>query len=418
LNPHRGEAVVQNTIVTSDRTRQYTYPVNAAAGYDVVVKVTRNDGCVSTANARIRVSGGLTSAVSSYDAGDICIGRTDVITVGGSVGGEPSVITVEPEPYSIVANAGQGVRTFIPDGFACDTRCYTSSATFNDFVEGSKVTSGEDIVYLKINMEHTFIGDMQIKLKCPEDENHVVREMIILQDYLNTDSHNTNPLDPSVYDNGLDDDSYTWLYRDPVTNRLSKLYFGEPNTSDGTGSSICTESSNPAGVGYDYCWTNTATTYVYEAQNHEEVGSYHRVKASNMNGLIQTYKPWQPFDNLIGCPLNGTWEISVCDGFAIDNGYVFNWELSLKKEFTPAPWNYVVYVDSLRVTVPPADQSFVTVDASTLLITPDFDAALGSHNANLFIVDNFGCNVNNGAAMPITYNVVNTVNTVFNISLL
>ncbi len=416
LNPHRGQEVVENTVATADRTRQYTYPVNAAAGYDVVVKVTRNDGCVSTANARIRVSGGLTSAVSSYDAGDICIGRTDVITVGGSVGGEPSVITVEPEPFSIVANAGQGVRTFIPDGFACETRCYTSSATFNDFVDGSKVTSGEDIVYLKINMEHTFIGDMQIKLKCPEDENHVVREMIILQDYLDTDSHNENPLDPSVYDNGLDDDSYTWPYRDPSTNKLLKLYFGEPNTSDGTGSSICTESSNPAGVGYDYCWTNTATTYVYEAQNHEEAGSYHRVKASNMNGLIQTYKPWQPFDNLIGCPLNGTWEISVCDGFALDNGYVFNWELSLKKEFTPAPWNYVVYVDSLRVTVPPADQSFVTVDASTLSITPDFDAALGSHNANLFIVDNFGCNVNNGASMPITYNIVNTVNTVFNIS--
>ena len=39
------------------------------------------------------------------------------------------------------------------------------------------------------------------------------------------------------------------------------------------------------------------------------------------------YESVQPFSNLNGCPLNGTWEIEVCDLWSIDNGFIFDWSI-------------------------------------------------------------------------------------------
>ena len=41
------------------------------------------------------------------------------------------------------------------------------------------------------------------------------------------------------------------------------------------------------------------------------------------------YKPSQGFDNLVGCSLNGEWNVEVCDTWGADNGWVFGWAMEL-----------------------------------------------------------------------------------------
>ena len=54
--------------------------------------------------------------------------------------------------------------------------------------------------------------------------------------------------------------------------------------------------------------------------------------SSNVAAGTQFYHPDDSFSNLIGCPLNGDWYIEVQDGWNIDNGYIFGWELALSTE--------------------------------------------------------------------------------------
>ncbi|HHM21159.1 MAG TPA: T9SS type B sorting domain-containing protein, partial [Bacteroidetes bacterium] len=48
-----------------------------------------------------------------------------------------------------------------------------------------------------------------------------------------------------------------------------------------------------------------------------------------------TYQSYQPLSNLIGCPLNGEWTITVTDLWSIDNGNIFSWSIEFDKELFP-----------------------------------------------------------------------------------
>ena len=50
--------------------------------------------------------------------------------------------------------------------------------------------------------------------------------------------------------------------------------------------------------------------------------------AMNNNIVILEYTPEGDLCDLVGCPLNGTWTISILDNLAIDNGYIFEWGLN------------------------------------------------------------------------------------------
>ena len=54
-----------------------------------------------------------------------------------------------------------------------------------------------------------------------------------------------------------------------------------------------------------------------------------------MGNRLGTYESVQPFSNLNGCPLNGTWEIEVCDLWASDNGFIFDWSLQFDPDLYP-----------------------------------------------------------------------------------
>jgi gliding motility-associated-like protein len=76
------------------------------------------------------------------------------------------------------------------------------------------------------------------------------------------------------------------------------------------------------GTGWDYYWEPGATNGTW---------------VDNAGGTLPSgaYESIQPFTNLNGCPLNGSWEIEVCDLFASDNGFIFDWSIEFAPELYP-----------------------------------------------------------------------------------
>lgn len=542
INPHGGEPpyVISGTYAP--------YIPLVEQGYDVSLTVTEGE-CSTVAYGRIRVSAGLETSLANYALGEICVGDSREITIGGA----GSDIQVDSESHTIEATLGHAATTFIPDGTNCATQCYTSDVTFYDFDDGAVVTNTDAIKYIKINTEHSFFGDVQIKITCPE-RNGVRRSAIILPDYFSSDYnsgiYNSYAIDPYTYvwpdvetvtrwrvgttttnwytgpfmhgreevfesqneayeyngqtyyllsfgspedaadfinnylsryytgttyviyditqgasgpylysvigyrvSDGTGDHVYiVWMSRDNTTagnnfsfptqeaaqyfltnvcggegvissyesnNSYSRVFFGEPDLYDVTttglsSSQICdgTDEHNLPGIGYDYAWTSnsqyTTVGYVYDLANLEtpsasynngtavSINTYH-VLPSNVEAGTQMYQPFQSFSSLIGCPLNGTWSISVCDSWGKDNGYVFEWELALSEDLLPSNWDYTVELDGVSNDC----GSIATVSGNNLIIAPQ-TATNGEQSCNIVLSDNLGCTTN----IPLSYTAV------------
>ena len=48
-----------------------------------------------------------------------------------------------------------------------------------------------------------------------------------------------------------------------------------------------------------------------------------------------SYESYSPFANLDGCPVNGVWQIELCDLWASDNGFVFDFGINFINDFGP-----------------------------------------------------------------------------------
>ncbi|MGY6561345.1 MAG: T9SS type B sorting domain-containing protein [Luteibaculaceae bacterium] len=204
------------------------------------------------------------------------------------------------------------------------------------------ITSGLDVENICVNMEHSFMGDLEIWLVCPNGQE-------------------------------------VSLYHRPHT--------GWANEGGGTDLGQPVLGTGVPGVGFDYCWTNEAEL------NWGQVATQPGVAVLPAGD----YAPYSSFDNLIGCPVNGIWTMNFTNHFPADDGYVFNFEFNIRglevvpeitstsvqwqgSELWPAPMSFVPqnngfvsyeimvgadlggfgdlgcdFTDSLRVNVRPCD---------------------------------------------------------------
>ena len=91
------------------------------------------------------------------------------------------------------------------------------------------------------------------------------------------------------------------------------------------------------GVCYDYGWSETSTLgQIEDAANSTQV-DYVNALGDNVTGTIvnQTLQPENTLCDLVGCPLNGTWEFCFTDLLGSDNGFVCTWNLNLNPELLP-----------------------------------------------------------------------------------
>jgi subtilisin-like proprotein convertase family protein len=216
-------------------------------------------------------------------------------------------------------NAGQ---TFLPDGTGAS---YTSNVNIAGFNAGQTLNSINQINSICATMEHSYASDLTIELVAPSGQS-------ILLKSVGTTGSGVNTCD-----------------------------LGEPIAS-GPVDNWSTSNTLP-GVGYQYCWTNTPTySTMFAMVSPTPPGPPPTHTFTTLAGNSYTdyylpagsYTPRQSFFGLIGTSLNGNWALRVTDNFAQDNGYIFDWSMSLQ---TDLPDSIVT------LTEPPAPtMSHTTVD--------------------------------------------------------
>lgn len=257
-----------------------------------------------------------------------CAGSSDTIRFGMN---SEFDVTIAPINTSISLSN----QAFLPDGVECNGSCsYTSTITFNGFPSNTTITSVNDIKYIRLNMEHSYIGDIYIGITCPNN----TKASLMNWSGGGNDSECANTV-PSNHRG--------WNTNGSNTNKST--YFGVP-IDDEDDLFPCNPSryDNRPGVGWNYCWSNnTNSGYVYAGgngsliyrsanSNYTPTSSWYKtVDSSNVAAGTQFYKPNQNFSALIGCPLNGDWTIEVLDAWDQDNGYIFEWEMSVDPSLSP-----------------------------------------------------------------------------------
>jgi len=160
-----------------------------------------------------------------------------------------------------------------------NSNTYTNTHNFKSYSKVDAMTGATNINSVGINIEHSNLSNLEIKLTCPQDA-----ATIILKNFGGEDK-----------------------------------YLGEP---------IDAEGSEDYGVGYDYFWTNTAS------------GTINDATTTGTTLLSGNYEPDEAFSNLSGCYVNGEWKITITDNQANDNGYMFSTELLVNTLFVSDTWQF------------------------------------------------------------------------------
>lgn len=205
------------------------------------------------------------------------------------------------------------------------------------FISGAVIASITDIESICLEIEHTFIGDLVVEIFCPNGQSTILHQQ-----------------------------------------GGGGTFLGEPVESDG----INCDDPSTYGAPYQYCFTPTATeTWVDYVNN-------------NFPSTLPAgdYAPVEPLDQLVGCPANGIWTLSVVDNWGADDGKVFSFGLNLNPAligdivtFTP---QHSTASDSSYWHYPSTYGTFLSADADSMVIVP---TALGTYVYPYTVVNDFGC---------------------------
>ncbi len=321
-----------NGVTAAGSSTTYTYP--AVGSYYLNLVATDANGCTNTNynNQVVQVSTTPTITTSATPA-TLCTNQTSALNAN-----------VTMNTYSVNCTPPVSGTTFLPDGSGVS---YQTSITTNCYNPAATITSVNDISNVCLTMEHSYLGDLQIELICPNGQSMILKSYA--QDGLGT-------------------------------------YLGSP---------IDDVTSGP-GTGRTYCFTPTATTYLVDGTT-SSAGS-----PANPSVVAGDYEPLDAFSNMIGCPLNGSWTIRVTDNLNQDDGYIFNWDVNFSAGITAVPSYTPTIVSQGWV----AQTTLTSTGITTANVVPTNQ---GAPCFTYSVTDNFGCTytapqcitVNCGTSLPI-----------------
>ncbi|MDP5078725.1 MAG: PKD domain-containing protein, partial [Nonlabens sp.] len=292
-------------------TRTYTDP--GIYKLDFVVTDDMNCRDRSLEDLTILVSTTPDFTGTGASATDICFG--DQVTLTGAVTTTQFFANVAP-PIS-----GQ---TFLPDGSGV---AYQTCIDVSGFPNGRTFQNASDLINVFINMEHSYMGDLDIKLTAP---------------------------------NG---------------SQVSFLTF--PNSGGGRflGMALDDGTTTP-GVGLDYFFTETATLTLDQSTPGVAFG-----------GIMPSgnYRPEDPFANFIGTPLNGLWCLDIVDNLSIDNGYIFEWGINFNPAIIPTAGTFTP-AEVTEAWVANAD--IISTTGTDIVVQP---SQVGQNCYVFELTDDFGC---------------------------
>jgi subtilisin-like proprotein convertase family protein len=273
----------------------------------------------------------------------VCLGQNTNL-VGGVTATD--TVGIDIPNGELTAGGTFAGLTFLPDGNGLQSQ---TSIAFAGFDNNATVSGPGDMVQVCMDIEHSYLGDLEISLECP---NGTIVSLV-----------NANDLGIGMTPGGCGSGIGTFLGNDTnidggAPGAPSWTYcFSEVNATLGT---MCAENANSYWINNDYGF-----------------------QAMNPAGVYLPDEPWSGFN---GCPLNGPWTIIVQDNQGIDDGYIFEWSIEFNSALYPTPesyQNYVVFEDWA------ADSTIISGQNDTLLvIQPDTP---GDYGYTYNITDDFGC---------------------------
>ncbi|WP_179339849.1 PKD domain-containing protein [Winogradskyella ludwigii] len=257
--------------------------------------------------------------------------------------GESTTLEGVVSPLTLVYNCPppESEVTFLPDG---NGAAYSTSINVTCFGDEQVLTDVSQIESICLNMEHSYIGDLDIEIVSPNGQ--VVR----------------------LHDQGG-----------------GSANFGIPwatGTVDGN------SADTTPGVGFDYCFVPNGG-FPTLVDGIEDDGSFPNGDdaATYLDYFVPAgnYSSVNPLDGLLGSPLNGNWTIRVVDNISADNGYMFSWELNFDPSLQLQDFDYV---PSIVSQVWDLDATITEVNGNIITVTPD---AAGEFCYTFRTLDAFGC---------------------------
>lgn len=340
-----GRAIVAYTWVMGDGDTLTGPVVNHSYGapgeYMVTLTVLDDIGCYSVVyeyvNVRVSTEPVFTLQVTPTS---LCVGES--AQVSGLVTG--TEWTNVPQPFI------DGM-TALPDGGGVS---YNAGVNVSGFPTNTVISSATDITQVCLVMEHSYFGDLQVTLTCPNGQ-----QVTLFQGYNSGTPGNT--------------------------------YIGDP--FDAT--------TGIPGTGWLYCFSTVGTYGTMVAEN--AAGNW----IPNTNAPIGNslppglYTSQDPFSNWIGCDLNGTWTLTITDNLFIDDGFIFSWWIDVDPSLYPTVIAYTptfgADCDSTYWSGPFITASDPGCDGIT--ITP---TAAGSYDYTYTAIDDFGCTYDTTITVVVT----------------
>jgi subtilisin-like proprotein convertase family protein len=319
----------------------------AQSGYYVDLKV--QDGFPHQANifCKVRVSQTPLFTGTGPLEDTVCLGENTNL-MGGVTATDTVGIDIPLGEFQI-GGVFAGL-TFLPDGAG---QTYSSVVPMSGFDSTAVITSANDFDELCIDIEHSYIGDIEIALTCPNGTT------VSLMNAYNQTPFGWNELVPGGCGNGI------------------STFLGNDTDIDG---------GNPGTPVWTYCFSPTSATLgticAEEALGNTVINSY-GFPSMNPNGV---YLPDGDFNQFAGCPVNGPWTISVQDNQGIDDGYIFQWAIYFNASLYPESEGYQNIVMSDFWS---SDPSIISGQTDTLIVIQP--SVTGNTNYTYNVTDNFGC---------------------------
>ncbi len=273
---------------------------------------------------------------------EICSG--DVAQLDGRVQNPDLYVMPVPEEIPVAEGCFEDIANFH------DSVCFNHAA----FEDGQTIQTVSDIESICIEIEHSYLGDMEMWITCPNGSR-----MDLFNGYGN------------------------------ACNECNWEYLGEPIDRDA-------DPCNP-GVPYLYCWTQDAAQTIEQVA--ENPPSYDFIDNAGNTYTNHEYIPGGDYlprgswTSLVGCPLNGDWCIHLIDHIGSDDGNVFSVELHFADHFVPAVENVVSFQNTYDISA--ESQAFswegndvVNENAASSTAIP---AVPGDYQYTFYATDNFGC---------------------------
>ena len=327
-----------------------TYPNNdsiwftppARSGYLIDLKITDIFPQSERLLCKVRVSQLPSFAGTGPVEDTVCLGQNTNL-IGGVTATDTVGISIPGGTFQL-GGSFAGI-TYLPDGSGAQ---YQAPIQIGGFPSNSVINGPQDLNQVCITMEHSFLGDLEIALQCP---NGTIVPLV---------NANGGGFIPGGFGGG-------------------GTFLGDADDNSGNG---------VPGIGWEYCFSsvfNSWSTMGNELAAGNTVGptSISGGTAMNPNGV---YSPELPFSSFNGCPVNGTWTIIVQDNWQIDDGYIFEWGLFFDGSFFPGLSGYQNTVVSEYWE---SDPTIISGQNDTLLViqpnTP------GDYSYVYHITDDFGC---------------------------